>query len=77
MTIYCYDVNTILLRPIKNRTGNKLSKTLEDVFDYLTERGYKLKFHIMNNKAAKNTMTIIQRKKINLQLAPLDLHRRS
>ena len=77
MTIYCYDANAILLRPIKKRTGNELSKTLEDVFDYLTERGYKLKFHIMNNKAAKNTMTIIQRKKINLQLAPLDLHRRS
>ena len=77
MTIYCYDANAILLRPIKNRTGNELSKTLEDAFDYLTERGCKPKFHIMDNEAAKNTITMIQRKKINLQLAPPDLHRRS
>ena len=77
MTTHCYDANAILLRPIKNRTGNELSKTLEDAFDYLTERGYKPKFHIMDNEAAKNTITMIQRKKINLQLAPPDLHRRS
>ena len=77
MTIHCYDANAILLRPIKNRTGNELSKTLEDAFDYLTERGYKPKFHIMDNEAAKNTITMTQRKKINLQLAPPDLHRRS
>ena len=64
MTIYCYDANAILLRPIKNRTGNELSKTLEDVFNYLTDRGYKPKFHIMDNEAAKDTITMIQRKRL-------------
>ena len=77
MIIYYYDSNAILLRPIKNRTGNQLSKTFEDVFNYLTDRGYTPKFHIIDNEAAKDTITMIKREKINLQLAPPDLYRRS
>ena len=77
MIIYYYDSNAILLRPIKNRTGNQLSKNFEDVFNYLTDRGHKPKFHIIDNEAAKDTITMIKREKINLQLAPPDLYRRS
>lgn len=77
MVIYSYDANGILLRAIKNRTGDELSTTLESAFDYLTERGFKPKFHIMDNEAAIKTINMIKRQKINLQLAPPDLHRRS
>ena len=78
MVVYCYDANAILLLPIKNRSAGELTKTLEDVFDYLTQRGFKPKFHIMDNEAAKETINMIKhKKKINLQLAPPDLHRRS
>ena len=78
MVVYCYDANAILLLPIKNRSAGELTKTLEDVFDYLTQRGFKPKFHIMDNEAAKETINMIKhKKKIDLQLAPPDLHRRS
>ena len=77
MIVYCYDANAILMRPLKNRKSEELTKKLEEIFEYLTERGFKPKFHIMDNEASKETIKMIQDKKINLQLAPPDVHRRS
>ena len=63
----CYhDANAILIRSIKNRIGNELTSTLEDVFECLEERGFKPKFRMMDNEAAMNTIKMIKRQKINL-----------
>ena len=56
MVVCCYDDNTILIRLIKNRTGNELTSTLEDVFEYLEERGFNPKFYMMDNEAPINTI---------------------
>lgn len=77
MVVYCYDANAILLQLIKNITGGESTKKLEDVFDYLTQRGFKPKFHILDNEAEKETIMIKHKKKINLQLALPDLNCRS
>ena len=77
MVVHSCNANGILLRAIKNRTGDELRTTLESVFDCLTERGFKPKFHMMDKEAAIKTINMIKRQKINLQLAPPDLHRRS
>ena len=63
MVVHCYDYNDILIRTIKNRTGNELNSTLEYVFKHIEEKVFKLKFHAIDNEAAINTIKMIKRKR--------------
>ena len=56
---------------------NKLTSTLENSFEYLEERGFKPKFHMIENEAATNTIKMIKRQQIKLQIVPRDLRRKS
>ena len=65
MVVCFHDANVTLIGPIKNRTGNELTSTLELLFELLEERDFKPKFHMMNNEVAVNIIKMIKRQQKN------------
>ena len=59
--VACFcDANAMLVRSIKNRTGNELTSTLEDEIECLEERSFKPKFYMMENEAQIKTIKTIK-----------------
>ena len=52
MIINSYDTNTILLYPMKSKLANEFQQIYDDVYTYLTKRGYKPQFHRIDNELA-------------------------
>ena len=50
MVTCSYDSNAILVRLLKTRTRNELIEVVKSIYQYLVQRGYKLKHYIINNE---------------------------
>ena len=64
MVTYSYDTNAILVRPLKTRTGNELVETVQSIHNYLAQRGYKPKHHIMDNEASIKMKEYLKNQKV-------------
>ena len=46
---YVYDINTILVRPMKTRTEGDKKKVFQYIYTYIMNKNHKPKLHIMDN----------------------------
>ena len=53
LIIYHYDVNAIIAEPLKDRTVKSIANAHERIYDYLTIRGLKPKFEILDNECSR------------------------
>ena len=53
LVLYHYDSNTILIRPLKLKSDNKTLRVYSELYEYLLSKGFKIKLHIIDNKASK------------------------
>jgi hypothetical protein len=72
---YDYDSNAILMRPIKNRTAEALTATIQDVHNTLAKGGCQPKFHRLDNKCPQQVKDYLKKRDVQYQLAPPDDHR--
>ena len=50
MIMYYVDTNSILTRPLKSRTAADITAAYNALHDYLSQRGYKLTMHKLDNE---------------------------
>ena len=65
---YIYDENVIILRPMKNRTDACMVSVFKDIYEYLKERKFKPKLHVMDNECSKAVQAIIKEQEVPIQL---------
>ena len=65
---YIYDEILILMRPMKNRTDACIVSVFKDIYEYLKERKYKPKLHVMENECSKAVQTFIKELEVPIQL---------
>ena len=51
---YVYDVNAILVRPMKSRTATSIQSAFTDIYDYLKKRNLSPKLHVMDKECFKD-----------------------
>jgi hypothetical protein len=72
---YCVDANSILAEPIKDRTAGEIARAHQAVYTYLTTRGLKSQFEILDNECSADLIQVMQKNNIQFQLVPPHLHR--
>ena len=72
---YDYRSNAILVRPLKDQTDKSLLEAFEDVYEYLTTRGFKPRLNVMDNQCSKTIQKFIESSKAKIQLVNPDDHR--
>ena len=77
MIMYSYDANTILGEPMKSCTENEILRALSQLNNYLVERGFKPKWHRLDNECPHTLKTYMKKEGINYQLAPPHINRRN
>ena len=75
LIIYHYDTNAILADPLKDRTARSIADAHERIYDYLTIRGLKPMFEILDNKCSEYLIRVMTKYNIAYQLVPPHLHR--
>ena len=51
--MYHYESNTILAKPIAGLDNQSIMKAYREKFEYLEQKGYKIKINIMDNQGKK------------------------
>ena len=75
--LYNYDSNSILSRPMKNRTDAEFLRVHDDVIEYLKVRGLQPKIQRLDNEASKAYTQNIDKHKMKFQLTPAQMHRKN
>ena len=77
MIFYIYDANYVEGIPIKNRTENEFLRTYKETYAKLTNKGYRPKFHKIDNECLKAIEAFIDTKNTKLQFAPPVIHQQN
>jgi hypothetical protein len=72
---YDYRSNAILVRALKDQTDVLLLAAFEDVYVYLTDRGFKPQLNVMDNQCSKTIQKFIESNQAKIQLVNPDDHR--
>ena len=73
---YVYSLNVILVRPMKNRSDDTMISTFKNVYQYLEDRNFKPKLHVMDNECSKALQRYITHdKNTQIQFVPPNKHR--
>jgi hypothetical protein len=72
---YEYRSNAILVRAMKDQTDDSLQKAFQNVYEFLTTRGFKPKLNIMDNQCSKRIQRYIKSTGAGIQLVNPDDHR--
>jgi hypothetical protein len=75
VVFYVYDANYIRSIPIKSRSKEELLRAYNEVYEWLTVRGFKLLLHKMDNETSHEVKKFIQGQQTRLQYTPPDMHR--
>ena len=75
LIMYHYDANAIIAEPLKDRTAQSIANAHEKVYDYLTNRGLKPLFEVLDNECSKTLIAVMTKRNISFQLVPPHLHR--
>ena len=75
--LYNYDANSILVRPMKNRTEEEYNKTYDNLIKYLKAKGLHPKIQRLDNETSEKYKNKIQEHNIQIQLTPAQIHRRN
>ena len=65
LVTYYYDANAILVRPLRSRKGSDLAKVIEDIHTYLTERGYKPAYQILDNEISTSLKNYLKSNQVS------------
>ena len=77
MIMYNYNANAILPEPMKSRTENEIVWAFWQLNNYLVERGFKPKWHQLDNECPPTLKSYVKKEGINYQLVPPHIHRRN
>ena len=72
--LYDWTSNAILVSPIKYEKDDTMFETLKKV-EYLSARGFKPEYNVMDNVASKSIWTYLKKENIKLQLVKPHSHR--
>ena len=53
LLLYHYDTNSIMVRPLKNRSDETTLKVYEELYNELTNKGFQPKLHVLDNEASQ------------------------
>merc|ERR1712051_418029 len=73
--LYDWTLNAILADPVKNTKDETIVRVFKSRVKYLTKRGFKPKFNIMDNVASKAVKSFLGENDIGLQLVEPHNHR--
>jgi hypothetical protein len=72
---YEYRSNAILVRTLRDETDESMVKAFEDIYTYFTEKGFKPKLNVMDNKCSKAVQKYIKSTGADIQFVNPDDHR--
>eukprot|EP00804_Cyclotella_cryptica_P024369 CCRYP_020067-RA/>CCRYP_020067-RA protein AED:0.42 eAED:0.30 QI:0/0/0/1/0/0/2/0/521 len=72
---YDYRSNAILVRALKDQTDASLLTAFQDVYAYLTKRGFRPRLNVMDNQCSKAIQQFIESSNAQIQLVNPDDHR--
>ena len=72
---YVYEVNAILVRPMKSRSDACMVAAYKDIYEYLESVDQKPTLNVTDNEASKAVKKYIQSKNVDWQLVEPDNHR--
>ena len=75
MILYDYDTNYIFAETNKLRKTDKLVCAYTKCHDILTKRGFKIKYHKMDNKTSKRLAAAVADNSVSIKYAPPNDHR--
>ena len=75
--LYNYDSNTILVHPLKNRSGPEIVRGHQHLFQRLRKAGSIPKLHCLDNEASNDLKNYLRDQGIDFQLAPPNIHRQN
>ena len=68
LLVYHYNSNSIIVRPLKNRSDKETLEVYDDIYKELTRKGFQLKLHILDNKASRALKNQIKKSNADYQL---------
>ena len=77
MIIYLYDSYTILAEAIKNKTEEVLNWAYDKIYKIIEEKGYKPKFHRVDNELSEFNKICLATKNIEYEIVPPYNHQRN
>ena len=75
--LYDYDSNTILVRPLRNRSAHEIHRVFTSVHTYLVTRGLRPRLHTLDNEASTILKEFLTAENVEYQLVPPHIHRRN
>jgi hypothetical protein len=72
---YEYRSNAILVQALRDETDKSMLDAFQDIYKYLTDRGFKPKLNVMDNQCSKAVQTFIKSTGADIQLVNPDDHR--
>ena len=72
---YIYDENVILMRPMKNGIDACTVSVFKEIYEYLKERKFKSKLHVIDNECSKAVHAFIKEKEVHIQIVKPGNHR--
>jgi hypothetical protein len=69
---YEYRSNAILVRALRDETDKSMLDAFQDIYKYLTDRGFKPKLNVMDNQCSKAVQTFIKSTGADIQLVNPD-----
>ena len=73
--LYDWMTNAILATPIKTATDEEMIRAFQKNITYLTQRGFKPEFNVIDNVASKAIKKYLEEEKIKMQLVEPNNHR--
>ncbi len=70
---YIFDANAILSVPIKNWSKEELLQAYCEIYEWLTQQGFKPLLHKLDNKTSKDVKTFVPKEQTCIQYTPPDI----
>jgi hypothetical protein len=72
---YEYRSNAIIVKTLRDQTDKSMVEAFQEVYEYLTTKGFKPKLNVMDNQCSKAVQTYIHSTGADIQLVNPDDHR--
>ena len=77
MVVYDYELENILVDPMKIRTAAEHTRAYKLVFNHLTSRGFRPKLQNLDKEASVILTDFLIDNEVDFQLTPAGIHRRN
>ncbi len=73
--VYEYRSNAIIVKTLRDETDKSMVEAFQEVYEYLTEKGFKPKLNVMDNQCSRAVQKFIKSTGADIQLVNPDDHR--